>query len=313
MPQVRVRYPLVGDRIVPYLLGGGGIALTDFNDRKAPAFGVAVRDESSAVVGTLGAGVDFFLSDNVAFNTEVKYLFAESQTLRVGGVPHRMDVSTPLTSVGLRVFVPEGRPPAESPLLDPSLRRLYFNARIGLAEPFDTELGSGIAIRPVPPAIGGELAQYFGLAFGLDLTRYLGVEMGAEGYEVALAVRDVGAVTEYAVYGFTPRLRLRYPVGEGRWVPYGIVGLGLAYAESNDRKPHGAPFNIRASDAALLATAGLGFDYFVASNIALGLETKYLYSPGHHVTIAPGHSTNATLQALAVSFGVRIYLWNFRL
>jgi opacity protein-like surface antigen len=287
--------------------------VTDFNDRKAPAFGVAVRDESSAAVGTLGGGVDFFLSDNVAFTTEVKYLFAESQTLRVGGVPHRMDVSTPLTSVGLRVFLPESRSSAESPLADPTLRRLYFNARIGVAEPFGTDLGSGIEIRPVPPAIGGELAQYFGLAFGLDLTPYLGAEVGAEGYEVSLKVRDVGTVTEYAVYGFTPRLRVRYPLGDGRWVPYGIAGLGLGYAEANDRKPHGAGFNIRGTSEALLATAGVGLDYFVASNIALGLETKYLYSPGHRVTIAPGHTTDATLQALAVSFGVRVYLWDFRL
>jgi opacity protein-like surface antigen len=72
-------------------------------------------------------------------------------------------------------------------------------------------------------------------------------------------------------------------------------------------------FNVQATSAAVLATAGIGLDYFVASNIALGLETKYLYSPGHHVTIAPGHSTDATLQALAMSFGVRIYLWDFRL
>src|SRR4029434_4709414 len=87
-------------------LGGVGVALTDFNDRKQPAFGVSVRDESSTPVATLGAGVDYFIADNIALNAEFKYLFAESQTLRVGGVPHRVDVSSPLASVGFRLFYP---------------------------------------------------------------------------------------------------------------------------------------------------------------------------------------------------------------
>jgi hypothetical protein len=57
---------------------------------------------------------------------------------------------------------------------------------------------------------------------------------------------------------------------------------------------------------------GLGRDYFVARNIAFGLETKYLYSPAHHVRAGPGHSTDVTLQALVVSIGVRVFLWDFR-
>ena len=42
MPQVRLRVPFLGDRLVPYAIAGAGIAVTDFNDRKSPAFGVEV-------------------------------------------------------------------------------------------------------------------------------------------------------------------------------------------------------------------------------------------------------------------------------
>jgi opacity protein-like surface antigen len=312
MPQLRLRYPMLHSRLVPYVLGGGGIAFTDFNDRKPRGFGVSVRDESSTPIGTLGAGIEYFLADNIAFAAEFKYLFAESQTLRVGGVPHEVDISGPLTSLGLRLFFPELRSPAGGFAREPAPLRLYFSGRLGVALPTETDVGSGIEFRPVPPAIGGELAQYFGLAFGLDIGRHLGVEFGAEGYEVALAVSQLGTVSEYAFYGFIPRLRLRYPLGDGRWVPYGLAGVGVGYAESNDRKPHGDGLNIDAKTTSIAASVGAGLDYFVTSNIAFGLEAKYLYSPAHHIRIAPGHSTDATIQALVVSFGVRVFLWDFR-
>jgi opacity protein-like surface antigen len=312
LPQLRLRYPLHDARIVPYLVGGAGIALTDFNDRKPRGFGVAVRNGSSTPVGTLGAGIDFFIADNIAFTAEFKYLLAEEQTLRVGGVPHRLDVSSPLTSLGLRLFLPELHSPAPLEPAEPPALRLYFGGRLGVALPVQTDLGSGIEIRPVPPAIGGELAQYFGISFGADLGRHLGVELGAEGYEVALGLRGGGTVGEYAFYTFIPRLRLRHALGDGRWVPYGLLGVGVGHAEFNDRKPAGRNLKIGANTDSVAASVGAGLDYFVSSNIAFGLESRYLYSPAHTITIAPGHATDATLQALVVSFGVRVYLWDFR-
>jgi opacity protein-like surface antigen len=310
VPQVRARYPLFGDRLVPYALGGAGFALTEFNDRKRPGVGLSVQSEPSTAVATLGAGIEYFLADNVAFTAEFKYLFAGSQTLRVNGAPHKLDASSPLTSLGLRVFFPELRsaPPETA---RESLARLYFAGRLGIALPTQTDLGSDIEIRPVPSAIGGELAKYFGLGFGLDLGRHLGVEVEAGGYEVSLAVRGLGTVTEYAFYGFIPQVRYRWPVGDGGWVPYALAGVGLGHVEANDRKPHGQGLNIDAITNSVAASAGVGIEYFVARNIAFGLESKYVYSPGHKIRISPDHSTTATLQTLVFSFGLRVYLWDF--
>ena len=312
MPQLRVRYPLFGDRLVPYVIGGGGIGFTDFNDRKPPAFGLTVQNESTTPVATLGAGVEYFIADNIAFTAEFKYLFAGRQTLKVAGADHTVNPSNPLASLGLRMFYPELRPTPAAELREPAPLRLYFDGRIGFAVPTQTDQGDGIEFRPVPPAYFGELAQYFGIAFGVDIGRYLGVELGAEGYEVSLAVRGVGTVVEYAFYAVMPRLRLRYPLGDGRLVPYALAGVGLGHTEDNDKKPHGAGFDIQANTNAVAATGGVGLDYFITKNIALGVQTKYLYSPGHRITISPGHSTTATLQALVVAFGLRVYLWDFR-
>ena len=312
MPQLRVRYPLFGDRLVPYVIGGGGIGFTDFNDRKPNAFGLTVQSESTTPVATLGAGIEYFIADNIAFTAEFKYLFAGRQTLKVAGADHTVNPSNPLASVGLRLFYPELKPPPAEELREPAPLRLYFDGRIGFAVPTQTDLGGGIELEPVPSAYFGELAKYFGVGFGVDIGRYLGVELGAEGYEVSLAVRGVGTVVEYAFYAVMPRLRLRYPLGDGRWVPYALAGVGLGHAEDNDKKPHGAGFDISANTNAVAATAGVGFDYFITKNIALGLQAKYLYSPGHRITISPGYSTDATIQAFVASFGLRVYLWNFR-
>ena len=310
MPQFRARYPLFGDRLVPYVLAGAGVALTEFNDRKAPAFGYAVKDESLTPVGTLGAGVEYFLDDNISMGVEFKYLFAGDQTLTVAGVAHTINASTPLTSIGVRLYYPELRPAPMADLREPAPTRLYLGLRAGVALPTDTDLTSEIEARPVPVALGDTLDQYFGVGLGLDLNRHLGVELAAEGFEVALARRGLGSVGEYAIYTFVPQLRLRYPLAEGRVVPYGIVGVGLAHAEWNDRKPRADNLSIKANSNALAAVVGAGIEYFVTRNIAFGLESKYLYSPGHEIKVE-GHGEDATIQAVAFTFGLRIYLATF--
>jgi len=309
MPQVRARYPLFDNRLVPYVLAGAGIALTDFNDRKAPAFGVSVRDESWAPAGTLGAGVEYFLDDNVSIGVEFKYLFVGDQTLTVGGVAHKINASTPLTSIGVRLFYPELRPGPMADARESAPTRLYLGLRAGAAIPVDTDLTSEIEARPVPGAYGA-LAPHYGVGLGLDLTRHVGVELSAEGFELVLARRGLGSVGEYAVYTFIPQIRLRYPFEEGRLVPYGIAGVGLGHAEWNDRKPRAGHMSIKANDNSIAAALGVGIDYFVTRNIALGLESKYLYSPGHEIKVE-GRGGTAVLQAVAVTFGLRVYLASF--
>ena len=310
MPQIRLRYPLLGDKLVPYVIAGGGIAFTDFNDRKAPAFGLEVKDESTTPVGTVGAGIEYFLADNIAFGVEFKYLFAGDQTLEVGGTAHRINVSTPLTTFSLRLFYPELRPVSFPDPPDPPPARLYVGFRAGVAVPTDTDIAPGIEARPLPYAIGGVLNEYFGVAVGLDVGRYLGIDVAVEGYEVTMALHGVGSVGEYAFYSLVPQLRARYPVAAGRLVPYAIGGVGLGHAEFNDRKPRGADFSISAVSNSIAVTAGAGAEYFITSKIAAGVEAKYSYSPGHTIKIN-GHSEEGTLQALLVSIGLRVYLADF--
>jgi opacity protein-like surface antigen len=269
VPQLRLRYPLAAGRLVPYVIGGAGVGFTDFNDRKTPtdtagrpnsALGLQIQDESTTPVGALGAGLEYFLADNIALGVEFKYLFAGDQTLTVGGTRHTFNASSPLTSFGLRLFYPELEPAPLADVRAPPPTRLYLGFRAGAALPTDTDLGAGVEATPVPAAYGDELAHLFGMSFGLDFGRRFSAELAVDGYEVAMRLQDVGTIGEYAVYSFLPTLRLRHPLGDGRIVLYGLAGVGLVHAEFNDRKPHGANIPVDANSYSVGAAVGAGLE-----------------------------------------------------
>jgi opacity protein-like surface antigen len=140
----------------------------------------------------------------------------------------------------------------------------------------------------------------------MDLTRYLGVEVAGEGFEFLLAVPHQGSVAKYGVYAVTSLLRLRYPVLGGRLVPYVLGGAGVTWGEVHDIKPQDLDLDISGQNYAPVGAVGIGTDYFVAHNIAVGLERKYLISRGHTVTIA-GRTQDMNLDSLLTFLGVRIY------
>ena len=70
VPQLRLRYPLLGDRLVPYVIGGVGLGVTEFNDRKPrtpPDTMVSIKGtDTTLLVGTLGGGIEYYFADNMA-------------------------------------------------------------------------------------------------------------------------------------------------------------------------------------------------------------------------------------------------------
>jgi opacity protein-like surface antigen len=310
VPQIRLRYPLFEGRLTPYFVAGAGVAFGEFNDRKASAFGRSVDVERTMPVGTVGAGIEYFIADTVAVGVELKYLIAGSQHVRIDGVSHSNSIDSLLGSFGLRLFYPER---STAPPLEPAdgpLRRFYVSIRMGGAIVTDPRVSSDIEIRPEPPAIG-PLNQYFGTAVGLDLGRYFGVEVGFEGYEANVEVAGIGSVVEYAVYAVMPQGRVRFPMLDGRLVPYLLAGIGYGNAEKNDRKPRGAGVNIRASESGLAVAFGGGLEYLVTRNVAVGLETKYLYTRGLTLKLNDGSEHEASLGPLFFSLGLRVYLADF--
>lgn len=312
VPQVRFRYPLLDGRLSPYVVAGVGVALTEFNDRKEPAFGVGIDTPGSTVVGTLGAGLEYFLADNVAAGFEIKYLVAGDQTIRINGVSRKEDLDSLYTAFGLRLFFPEQAAPiAPAPARTGVPARAYLGLQLGAAILTDTESMPGVELRPEPAALGP--ANYFiGGVVGLDVGRHFGVEVLGGGYEVRLHVPGRGSIAEEAIYVLLPQLRARYPVLDGRLVPYAVAGVGAGYAEFNDRKPPGEGFNIESTGWGVAATVGAGIEYLVASNIAAGFEARYVTSRGHTVRVGDGRAHDANFDAVLLTVGLRVYLFDLR-
>jgi opacity protein-like surface antigen len=312
IPQARLRYPVLNDRLVPYVFGGVGVGLTSFNDRKPRGFGLSIQDGTkTTVAGTVGLGVEYFVADNIALNVEGSYLFAPDATLMVQGVPEKVKISAPLVTFGMRLFYPEFAPAPMAEARKDVPARLYIGARAGGALPLDTELVPGIEAETSNNAIGGVLSPTFGASLGLNFGRYYGVEIAVDGYEVNLNVSGLGNIGEWAFYSLMPYFRLRYPMARDRVQPYLLAGFGYGHTEFNDRKPPGANVQVNADNDTWAMGVGAGIEYFVTSNIALGFEMKYIYSPGHTIQLNSGPERNATVSALLFTVGLRAFLFDF--
>lgn len=311
LPQLRVRYPLFKDRLVPYLVGGVGVAFTEFNDRKPKGFGLAVDTESTVIVGSVGGGLEYFIDDNIAIGVEVKYLVSGNQTSHVQGESKRTDVNALLTTLGLRVFYPELRPRPIAVSDAETRARFYLGVRVGAAVLVGDSLDSGLHVDPEPAAYGNTGNQHFGFAVGADIGQHVGLELSVEGFEARLSVPGVGSIREYAIYSFLPQARLRYPMLSGALVPYLIGGVGVAYGESNDEKPKGANVSVDASSLGVAATVGAGLEYFITRNVAFNLETRYLFSRGHSIRV-DGVDHKGAVDAVLASLGLRVYLYDLK-
>ena len=312
VPQVRFRYPVFDGRLTPYVLAGVGAAFTQFNDRKAPAFGVSVDTPASTVVGVLGGGVEYFLADNVAAGVEIKYLIAGDQTIRINGVSRSEDLDSLYTAFGLRLFFPEHKRAAPIEAPDGIPGRFYIGIQAGLALLTDADSMPGVELRPEPAALGGSGNYFIGAVIGADLGRHFGFELMGGGYEVRLHVPGRGSVGEEAIYTIIPQVRARYPLLNGRLSPYAIAGVGAGYAEFNDRKPPGVGLDIDATSWGVAATVGAGLEYLVASNIGAAVEARYLTSRGHTIKIADGRTESAHIDAVLLTVGLRVYLFDLR-
>ena len=312
IPQVRLRYPVFEDKLVPYIIGGVGAAFTQFNDRKPRGFGLSIQDQSSTVVAaTAGLGIEYFIADNIAVGIEARYLFAPDPTLVVQGNREKVKISAPLITFGMRMFYPELAPAPMAEARKDVPTRLYVGVRAGGAVILNSELIPGLDAEPTNNAIGGALTKYFGVSGGLNFGRYLGLELALDGYEVNLDLKGAGNIGEYAVYTAIPYLRVRYPMLGDRLQPYALGGFGYGYTEFNDRKQPGANIQIDAKNGSWAMAFGAGIEYFVMSNIALGLEMKYVYTPGHAITIGSNPTRDAAPSALLFSIGLRAFLLDF--
>ena len=175
--------------------------------------------------------------------------------------------------------------------------RGYLGVRLGITAAYDTDIGGGLGATPNE--------QVLGVSLGVNLGRYLGVELAGDGWErnMRLARRTIG---EFAMYTAMPMLRVRYPLLDGRLTPYALAGLGAGYTEFNDRKRPGFDVDIGGTSWGVVGALGVGAEYFVANNIAIGVEAKYILSRDQDVRLN-GRQQSLDLDTLLATGGIRLY------
>jgi opacity protein-like surface antigen len=308
MPQVRFRYPFWKDRLVPYVLAGAGGAFMQFNDQRPSARGQSIEAQQWRFTATAGVGLEYFFADNVAFVLEGKYLWADPLEVVTNGRGASFDASSALATLGLRIFLDENTPTglAEADSRVPS--RIYGGFRFGVSWLTDNEFSSSLRLEPESSAFGDEFNVDPGLSLGMNFGEHWGIEIAGSNTEMRLWDSTLQGVGEYALYTVIPQVRLRYPLGGGRWVPYASAGVGVAYGEVNDQT------GIGDADGRTLSPAfaiGAGLEYFLARNVSFSGDLWWQYVWGQQIKVR-GQDLEGDLSSLQFQIGFRIYLAEWR-
>lgn len=303
LPQVRLRYPTLDGRLVPYLISGVGFSLSELNDRKPRAFGRSISARDTGLAWSAGAGIEYVLAPDVALGGEVRYLSLSGHEIELDGERHRAGLDSVVAVGTLRAYLggrPSGSPP---PATRPWAPYLAFHT--GAAHLLRSRIAPGIEARSENAAVASDASQVYGVAAGVELAPWIAVELAADGYELNLRIPDRGTVAEYAFYAGLAQVRLSWPLLEGRLRPSLLAGLGVGYAEANDRKPRAAGLDLSGPDWGLAGALGVGVEYRVGPSVGLVLAARYLLARGHDVQVGD-RGGPVDLDVLVTTAGVRI-------
>ena len=78
-----------------------------------------------------------------------------------------------------------------------------------------------------------EVHDLLGASVGVNVNRYWGFELAAEGFERRLRL-DGKALGEYLLLPLVPQVRVRYPLLGGRLTPYALAGVGVPLLTDED-------------------------------------------------------------------------------
>jgi opacity protein-like surface antigen len=309
VPAARYRWHLLDDRFVPYLTGGVGASFNDVNEDAKPY--VRADTDTSTIVGSLSAGFDYFLSENVAVGFESRYLIHPNQDAEVsfqagpGGRVTRYTDSLNLTSISLlahvRMFPGQQAGPdgdrtlffADHGPFDTDERRFYIAGFFGYDFLFDKSVGGGVKLRDK----GGDFNLSKGGAVGMNLDGHWSVEVQMIETPLNLRTDHISKIAEVDDTAILPTLRYRVPFLGGRLVPFLTAGLGVGYLIVNDPRlvvevpnGRGGAKQVRSpkwdpESPRIVGSVGAGVEYFLNHHLSVGLYTPFHLYQGTDTTV----------------------------
>ena len=313
VPAVRYRWQLDDGQFVPYLTGGVGASSNDVHGNFSPF--VSASSTRTTVVGSLSAGFDYFISENVAAGLEFRSLIHPSQDAeaiytnpRTGQIT-RFDDSTNLTAISLlahlKVF--PGQPLgadggrtfflADHGPFDTDEVRGYVSGLFGYDYMWDRNAGSGVRLRDE----GGDTNLTKGGAVGMNFDGNWGAEV-----QLLYTMVDIRQTTgtrfaKLDIFEVLPVLRYRYPLLAGRLVPFLIGGIGTALLDTAEDRPSFESRNghqvivfphFDPGGPAIVGVLGVGIEYFLNHHLSVGLIAPvHIYSTVDTSLRRTGHAT----------------------
>lgn len=273
-PQIRYRYPFFDGRLVPYVLGGVGVGFGGFNDRNAAHDDIQIgASDNTTMITTLGVGLEYYFYNNLAVGIEAKRITGFDADITYNGQPYKIDMNQTFLTGGLRIMLDD---PGDSNGFAP------FSTQGVWPRPY-VLFSTGTAFFTNPDShpvltIDSPKRVFFGSAAGVDLNRHWSLEMSFDYWEPALKVAGLGEVAEYALWTILGNVRYRVPLMNGRLEPYLIAGTGIGYAQVNDRRIRAVNYPLQSGTfTSIVGSAGVGIDYFLNPNVAIGLQSKYVF------------------------------------
>jgi len=304
LAQARIRYPLMDGYLVPYLLAGGGMGLGEFSGRED--FTVDVGGSEIVPLAVIGAGAEYFVTDNIALGLEAKHLFWFSPDVRVGTRHENMQSDHISVTGGMRVYFDSLAGTLDShrkdyePPRDSDATRGYLALRVGKG--LFTAGGGG---EPGIDTVSGILGAG---ALGININEYFGAELASEYARVQVRSDSLGKISGYPIWTVLALARARYPVMDGRLSPYIVAGGGLGKAlGGGDRdRPFADTGWVGSGQSTYVAALGAGFDYFLEDNVALNFEAKHTFLFETDV-IYLGQPAMLDLDFVSLTGGIRIF------
>jgi opacity protein-like surface antigen len=305
MPAVRFRWPLGRERrVVPFVSGGVGWSLNDDNDQHKPK--VKIEADDGTIVGSLAAGLDYFLNPNVAIGFSAHSLIYPDQEARItvrdqaNRITFDRETSFNQSSISLlahvRLFPGQPGTPGNPGLrrllfadhgpFDTDERRVYLYALGGHTAMFDRDFGGDVEF-----ADPGDFNATLGAGIGVNLDRHWGVEL--QFFDVApnIDATPFGKFNEVDNLTFLILGRFRWPCMRDRLVPWVTAGLGAGTFDLNDSRSFvdvqlrqggavtGRPPGLGIDSTAFAGQVGVGVEYFLNHHLSVGVAVPvYLYT-----------------------------------
>jgi len=106
------------------------------------------------------------------------------------------------------------------------------------------------------------------VGLGYNFSKHWGVEIQGVGNEPDVRSDTFGKLGEYSNITVFGSLRYRYPLGDGRFVPWGLGGIGWSLNDFNDAT--NPRIKVTGDGSTIAGTLALGFDYFLNPDVAVG-------------------------------------------